>query len=184
MKPFVIAKSFFILWFMVIASLHGCKDDEPTSALDGCCDTPAINGTIGNGHLYVANIITSNGDGINDLLWPNSDDNIIEIISFQIRDSEGNVVHEAMNEAPNGGSNGWDGRVNGQWINGVYDVRVQARSLDGTIGTLDGKVCNFRCIDPETTEPISSDGCQFPTQVNDGHYDSSIPTSEPTGCFN
>lgn len=184
MKSFVDAKSFSILTLLVFAAVYGCKKDKSSSVLEGCCDIPAINATIGNGHLYVANIITSNADGINDIVWPYSDDQIIEIISFQIRDSEGQVVYEVLNESPNDGSKGWDGRVNGQWINGVYNVRVQARALDGTIGTLEGKVCNFRCSDPETTEPISSVGCQFPSQVSDGHYDSSISSSEPTGCFN
>ena len=183
MMPFVKVKKFSILTLWVFVAVYGCKKDKSSSVLEGCCDIPAINATIGNGHLYVANIITSNADGINDILWPYTDDQIIEIISFQIRDSEGQLVHEVLNESPNDGSKGWDGRVNGQWINGVYNVRVQARAMDGTIGTLEGKVCNFRC-DPETSESISSDGCQFPSQVNNGLYDSSIPSGEQTDCFN
>jgi hypothetical protein len=168
---------------MAISFIIGCKDDDAASALEGCCDTPAINGSVGNGHFYVANIITSNADGINDIVWPYSDQNIVLILSFQIRDKEGKLVYEVLNESPNDASKGWDGRIDGQWIEGVYNVRVQAEAADGTIGTLDGKVCNFRCRDLETPEKISADGCQFPTQVTDGHFDPTIPSLEQNDCF-
>ena len=176
---------FVLLSFILFLSLFsGCKKDESTSALDGCCDTPAINATIGNGHLYVANIITSNADGINDYVWPWCDIYIIRIIRFQVKNKQGQLVFEALDESPNDSSKGWNGNINGQWVEGVYDIVVEAEAEDGTTGIVEGKVCNFRCRDSETSEPISSDGCQFPTQVSDGHYDSSISSSEPTGCFN
>ncbi len=184
MKTIIMHRIFVLLSFSLFLSVFsGCKEDKTSSPLDGCCDTPAINATIGNGHLYVANIITSNGDGINDLLWPYCDDNIVEIISFQIRDKTGQIVYEVMNESPNDTGKGWDGRVDGQWIDGVYNVRVQAEAIDGAMGTFDGKVCNFRCH-PESSESISSEGCQFPTQVNNnGLFDPTIPSGEPNDCF-
>lgn len=167
----------------IVLILSGCKEDKSVSVLEGCCDIPAISTTIGNGHIYVANIITSNADGINDIVWPWTDDYIIIIERFQIKNNQGEIVYEVFDESPNDSSKGWDGRTDGQWIEGVYDVLVEAQSADGTTGIVEGKVCNFRCQGAETSETISADGCQFPSQVNNGLFDPTVPSGEPNDCF-
>ena len=48
---------------------------------------------------------------------------------------------------------------------------------------LQGKVCNYRCLDSEEEDPISDTGCQFPVQGEDGVYNPAIPTFESSGCF-
>jgi hypothetical protein len=162
--------------------LIGC-DKDGSHKLKGCCDEPAINTTVGNGHLYMPNVFTPNADGINDILWVSADYNIVFIRSFQVRDKEGRTVFQVLDGIPNDYSSGWNGMVNNKYENGIYSVRMQVEASDGTIATLEGKVCNFRCLDNGAEDPISVDGCQFPVQVTDGHFDSLIPNGEQAICF-
>lgn len=161
----------------------GCGKEGGSHKLKGCCDEPAINATVGNGHLYVPNVFTPNGDQINDFVWVSGDSNILEIKSFQVKDKEGRTVYQVLHGAPNENSIGWNGIVNGKYEEGVYTIVLQAVAGDGTIATLEGKVCNFRCKDDGTEEPISAEGCQFPSQVSDGSFEPLIPNGEPSGCF-
>lgn len=158
--------------------------DNPEPPLKGCCDTPAINTTVGNATLYVANIFTPNGDGLNDHLFPLGDLFLVRIISFQISDKEGQLVFQALDLTPNISHLGWDGKtVNGVIKEGLYNVTVQAEASDGTISTVEGKVCNFPCMDMSGGETISIQGCQFPTQVTDGQYNPNVHSGEGGDCF-
>ena len=110
---------------MIIACsslLFACKKDGNSNVLNGCCDTPAINATVGLGHVYVPNVFTPNGDGINDRLVVNGDQNIILIRSFRVSDKEGTTVFYAEDLIPNDPTNAWDGTVNAKYKNGVYSV--------------------------------------------------------------
>lgn len=160
-----------------------CKKDSNSNPLDGCCDTPAINTTVGNGHVYVPNVFTPNGDGINDLLVVYGDQNIKLIRSFRVNDKEGTSVFFSENIPLNNFIYAWDGTVNNQYKNGVYSIVMEVEALDGTIATLEGKVCNYRCLDTGEEDPISGVGCQFPYQVYNGVFDPTIPTGESSGCF-
>lgn len=180
-------KSFFQYAIMIIATiwliLVGCCKDNNSNKLQGCCDEPAINATVGNGHVYVPNVFTPNADGINDILWVSGDNNIVFIRRFQVRDKEGNTVFQVLDGIPNDYSSGWNGMVGNKYENGMYNITLQVEAADGTNATLHGKVCNFRCLDNGTEEPISAQGCQFPVQVIDGQFESLIPTGEQTICF-
>lgn len=161
-----------------------CKKDGNSNVLDGCCDTPAINAQVGFGHVYVPNVFTPNGDGINDLLVVNGDQNIILIRSFRVSDKEGTTVFYAEDVVPNDPTNAWDGTVNAKYKNGVYSIVMVVEAFDNATATLQGKVCNYRCLDSGEEDPISDTGCQFPVQGEDGIYNPAIPTFESSGCFN
>jgi hypothetical protein len=160
-----------------------CKKDGNANALDGCCDTPAINATVGLGHVYVPNVFTPNGDELNDRLVVYGDQNIILIRSFRVSDKEGTSVFYAEDLIPNDATNAWDGTVNAKFKNGVYSFVMVVEAFDNATSTLEGKVCNFRCLDSGEEDPISGVGCQFPTQVQDGVFNPNIHSQESSGCF-
>ena len=171
---------------MIIACsslLFACKKDGNSNVLDGCCDTPSINASVGNGHVYVPNVFTPNGDGINDYLPIYGDQNIMLIRSLRITDKEGTTVFHAEDGSPNDSNLAWDGSINNKYNNGIFSIVLEVEALDGTIATLQGKVCNYRCLDSGEEEPISDTGCQFPVQGEDGVYNPAIPTFESSGCF-
>jgi gliding motility-associated-like protein len=173
---------FYQVALCLALSFLACKDDEPESALKGCCGNEAINQDVGNGHIYVANIFTPNGDGINDRLEI-STQNVSLIVEVEIRDHSGGVVFESFDTELNNASDGWDGKVNGVVSEGVYNISVQVLAEDGSNHTVNGKVCNFPCDDNNLTEKVSSANCAFPSQANIGHFDPTIPSGEQLDCF-
>ena len=172
--------------FLIIACTTlflSCKKDGNANVLDGCCDTPAINTAVGNGHVYVPNVFTPNGDGINDRLVIYGDEHIKLVLSFRINDKEGTTILLLENIPLDNFIYAWDGTVHNQYKNGVYSIVMQVEALDGTIATLQGKVCNYRCLDMGEEDPISGAGCQFPVQGEEGVYNPAIPSFESSGCF-
>lgn len=172
-----------IISLLCLTTLLSACCDNPEPPLQGCCDIPGIHGTVGNAHVYVPNIFTPNGDGHNDYLFAYGDLFLVRLVSFQIRDKEGQVVFQALDQIPNDPISGWDGTINGVLKEGLYNITIQAEASDGTIGTLEGKVCNYPCKEMIAGEPISAQGCQFPSQVTDGYFDPTIPTNEESDCF-
>ena len=172
-----------IFTFLCLTTLLIACHKDPDAPLQGCCDIPAINSTVGNAHIYLPNIFTPNGDGVNDYLWPYGDQFLISIISFQVRDKKGQLVYQAQDGIPNNPNVGWSGTVDGMIKEGMYSVTVQAKASDGTISTLEGKVCNFSCRDMDASDPLPIDGCQFPIQVTDGQFDPRLAPLENNDCF-
>jgi gliding motility-associated-like protein len=74
--------------------------------------------------MFVPNIFTPNGDGINDFMEPflkNTNETVIEL--FQIFDRWGNVIYETDDSTPQ-----WDGKFQGNMLNpGVYTWHIRAR---------------------------------------------------------
>jgi gliding motility-associated-like protein len=65
--------------------------------------------------IYVPNIFTPNGDGINDVFRPVTGSSSIQFESLQIFDRWGNLIHESREELE------WNGRYNGKMLNdGVF----------------------------------------------------------------
>jgi CHU_C Type IX secretion signal domain len=182
---FTVMNTRILLLFLLLPALpiSCCKDSGAGDPLTGCCGTPGIDAQVGNGHVFLANIITPNADGINDLLWPSADFLILQINRMRVRDNQGHLVFEALNESPNNISVGWDGTIDGVIKKGVYDIELEVEAADGTVATLEGKVCNYPCRESNEDKPIQTGGCQFPAQVNDGHYDPTIASLENSDCF-
>lgn len=175
---------YHLLFVMLCITISiACKKDKNANVLDGCCDTPAIDAPVGSGRVYVPNVFTPNGDGINDLLVVYGDQDIKLIRSFRVNDKDGTTVFFSENIPLNNFFYAWDGTVDNQYKNGVYSMVIEVEALDGTIATLQGKVCNYRCLDTGEEDPISGEGCQFPTQVTNGLYNPNLPSVESSGCF-
>jgi len=156
--------------------------DEKKEAPQDCCGNPAIEASFGNGHVYVPNIFTPNGDGINDILLVFGD-SVNLISSFQISNEDGDLVFYTQNFNPNDQLFGWNGEVNGEVIEGVYDILLLAMAKDGTVKELEGKVCNYPCSVQPLPEISTPDQCQFPAQSWNGHFGPTLPSGENFDCF-
>src|SRR5688572_6405543 len=174
-------KSILVL-LMLSACIFSCKDDEHESALKGCCGNDAIDADVGNGHIYVPNIFTPNADGINDALMV-CGDSIDLLVEFEIRNKSGKVVFESFGPEPCVPAAGWDGKVDGVVVEGLYDVLVSVLAEDGTSHTLHGKVCNFPCDGENVTEQVPGANCQFPSQLDNGYYCPTCPSGEGDECY-
>ena len=101
--------------YSVTVSTHdGCTDeDEMTLFLER------------NDDLFIPNIFTPNGDGVNDEIVISGGRDVERIISFLIYDRWGNVVFEGKDFAPGDETIAWDGTFRDEGVNpGVFAYRV------------------------------------------------------------
>lgn len=181
-KKKILMNIFSLILFPCLFLIASCMK-ETKSSLEGCCGNPAIDEAVGNGHLYFPNIFTPDADGINDIIVPYGDNNIVLVLSMNIKDQNGDIVFSGTDIIPGNAIQGWDGRINGVKQIGMYDVTLVVKAGDGTIKTLQGRVCSYPCHDEDGSKIPGHPDCQFPTQTQDGHFDPTIPSGENEGCF-
>jgi gliding motility-associated-like protein len=89
----------------------------------GCrsADTLRVRAFCKDAQLFIANVFTPNGDGVNDLLYVQGS-GISRVKQFRIFNRWGEMVFEANNFAPNDPRFSWDGKVRG--IPGPSEVYV------------------------------------------------------------
>ena len=163
--------------------LVSCKDDADPSVLEGCCGNLPLNAQVGEiTHIYIANIFTPNGDGINDLMMLNGSI-FLNVTAFELKDKEGNVVHSYSSDIGQKDFALWNGEIDGEIKKGFYTYSLTVVTFDGTEETFEGGICNYPCDVDIAEERISADNCTFSTQTFNGYFDSTIPSGEQNGCF-
>ncbi len=100
---------------------------------DGCADRDSMTVFVNTDNkIYIPNIFSPNGDGINDVIMISADESVREITSFSIFDRWGNLVFGAEHFQPNDPSRSWDGKMKGEAMNpGVFTFRVVVDFSDG-----------------------------------------------------
>lgn len=95
--------------------------------------------------IYVANVFSPNGDGLNDILWPSPDPSVTMITYFEIYSRWGELVYSVKDQLPDQFTAGWDGTMRGQeMMAGVYVYRAGALNKRGDEFHLAGDVTIIR----------------------------------------
>ena len=86
-----------------------------------------------NRNVFIPNLFSPNGDGINDKFQVFTGKGVAQINSMYVFDRWGAKIYENRNIAPNpSGTPGWDGRIRGQKAQpGVYVYAIEVSFLDG-----------------------------------------------------
>src|SRR5688572_18207332 len=117
----------FLLLSLIISTLS-CHEERVL--LKGCCQNDTLWEHFGNGLIYLPNIFTPNGDGINDEFYVQGD-SILNVIAFEVRGRKDKLVFKVENVEANDHTKGWDGKVDGMLQKGLYTVLVTVEALDG-----------------------------------------------------
>ena len=123
---------FLSLLFMGV--MVSCKDD--TTEEKTCCSIPAVDAQVGNGHAYVPNVFTPNGDGINEQFFGMG--TFIKAFEMHIFDRWGNKIFES-----NDLYKGWNGKVKsaGDIVQeDVYVWKVRVTDFEGKHYNYNGHV--------------------------------------------
>ena len=81
--------------------------------------------------IYIPNVFSPNGDGINDIFYIQTNDRISEVVSFRIFDRWGNVVFEDYHFLPNEPQHGWDGRFKEKIMNpAVFTYLAELKDIE------------------------------------------------------
>jgi gliding motility-associated-like protein len=104
---------------LVVMETNGCRDSVS--------DTVVVRDVF---TLYIPNAFTPNGDGLNDLFYPEGDNIDPSAYEFEIYNRWGNMVYYTTNiNGKWNGTNNNSGKVPDDCINGVYTYRVLAKQI-------------------------------------------------------
>jgi gliding motility-associated-like protein len=96
------------------------------TSTDGCADRDSMIVTVTTDQkIFVPNIFSPNGDGVNDVLSISIGEDVEEISSFSIFDRWGTLVFGVEHVLPNDPAISWDGKLNGERVNpGVFTFKL------------------------------------------------------------
>ena len=130
----------------IVAPIITTAYSVSVTSADGCADRDSMTVFVNTDYkLYIPNIFSPNGDGINDVIMISADESVHEIASFSIFDRWGNLVFGAEYFQPNDASRSWDGKLNGEAMNpGVFTFRVVVDFSDGESEVIYGDITLVR----------------------------------------
>jgi gliding motility-associated-like protein len=95
--------------------------------------------------VYIPNVFTPNGDGMNDFFLPETGRRVTQVNSMQIFDRWGSLLFESRNFMTGDTNFGWDGTFRGEEMNpGSYVYKVEVTYDNGTTELLHGSVTLVR----------------------------------------
>ena len=116
------------------------------TSIDGCADRDSMTVSVTTDQkVYVPNIFSPNGDGVNDVLSITVGEDVQEISSFSIFDRWGNVVFGFTNKKPDDPASHWDGMFKGERLNpAVFTYKAVISYMSGNTETRYGDVTLIR----------------------------------------
>lgn len=183
---------YFLLSFVVFQSCSFINDHRVEVALpkeyEACCGVQPVDYTLGKHSIYIPNVFTPNGDGINDSFYPFVSPEIGEVQGFQIFSAVGDtviferptIIYNRLNEfAWNGFRN--NGSIYSTRYKGRFKYRMRIVSKDQQFRYIDGEACSVIC-EPGTAELKTKRGCFYPSQAGKqekaGKVDSTLSNLE------
>ena len=160
-----ITLSFFIICLFINFS---CKKENnnqnDSNPYQNCCGTPPLLASISTGRIYIPNIFTPNGNGINDRLTVFGNSKIKLINSFIIKDADGLIVFESKDKGILNSETSWDGYdIGGKLRKGLFNYTLTATSIDDITLSFTGSVCSYPCTKEDPLlEKIAK--CRAPAQ--------------------
>src|SRR6187402_3001683 len=115
----------FLPSIIILLTIFGCHDS--LSSIEGCCEEPALHATVGNGTVYVQNVFSPNGDGVNDQLIIYGD-SIRQFVNIKIKNRNGSIVYEKEDFLPNDVDAAWNGEFAGRLDPGLYTFTLKAEA--------------------------------------------------------
>jgi gliding motility-associated-like protein len=93
-------------------------------------------------NVFIPNVFSPNGDGVNDIFKPFTDENVKTLKVFRIFNRWGDLIFERKNiDATTTIIDGWDGYYNGQPVQtDVYVYHIELEYKDGKVVQLYGDV--------------------------------------------
>ncbi len=182
-----------IVFFSILAVtlLTSCPpDEEIPNEYESCCGTEPVEFSVQGttARVYVPNVFTPNGDGINDQFFPFSNGQITTINYMVIQKIEDDLSTTLLYQVADIDANdlynyAWDGvDMQGNKHKGGFDYTISFTTTDSLSFAVQGKGCSMSC-EGQTTTAIPKEGCFYPSQSDDGRLNILIPSGEYEFCF-
>jgi len=156
--------NYALILVALLMLLTACEKDK----FEGCCDTESQEITVGSARLFIPNIFTPNGDGLNDTFFPFSNSGVELIEKLEIKNWKGDLLYIVENLKPNDFSKAWNGNKKGDnAYEGLFKYTIAVRSTDQITATFSGIACSYFCS--KKAKGLGDlNGCRFGTQ-HDGN---------------
>lgn len=181
--------TYLVLPLASLAFVATSQDEDfafPSSSIESCCGLGTISRQAGNGMVFLPAAFTPDGDGINDVLFPQTDGNIERIDSFLVFSIDTiSEVFRLENSTDFSPAAGWDGMVGDTILAATYEVRVWVTAQDSTRGVVSGYVCALPCQQPSgEPRPVNLDECVFGNQFDPMlGFNRELDSGEELDCF-
>lgn len=175
---------------LALAALQSCtaQNNDPKVSLpkeyEACCGVQPVEFTLKKALIYVPNVFTPNGDGVNDLFYPFVSAEVGEVQGFTVLSAEGDsilfqratFVYNRLAEFA------WNGRrKDGSAYRGKFKYGMRIVSKDNFLRYVEGEACSVLC-EPGTKDLKVKKGCFYPSQAgkqtNAGMVDSVASNGE------
>jgi gliding motility-associated-like protein len=109
---------------------------------NGCVATAElIINVVPETEIYIPNVFSPNGDGVNDYFTVYTNERVDRILEFSVFDRWGGHIFQGKQLFPNDESSGWDGKFNGKELSpGVYTYSIEVLMVDGRRERYSGSV--------------------------------------------
>lgn len=147
------------------------KDTLP-KIYEGCCGTKPYEFSYGNAKVFIPNVFTPNGDGLNDIFMPFISNDIIEVQDYSILCANGDTLlfsrptfkyDEYEKYAWNGNRFTGSGVFASEYI-GMFKYGMRLINAAGRSQVLEGEACVIRC-GKEAKVFKNRDGCFYADQA-------------------
>jgi hypothetical protein len=150
---------FLSLLLLALFISTSCKKEKPRN----CCPGSTTEYKVGNGRIYVPNIFTPNGDGLNDVFFPVPGNGVALFKKFTIKDRDGYLLHSVDEFEPYDFRAAWRNSASNPYIGKFYYSMIVV-STDGTEKKISGVAnSNLYGVDGSNRRCDCTD-CRFATQ--------------------
>jgi gliding motility-associated-like protein len=128
--------------FIQVAPVNTTVYRLEVTASNGCKATDVINVRVTQDiEVFIPNVFSPNGDGVNDFFTIFASEIITEIASLRIYSRTGNLLFDGKSLVPGDEMMGWDGKHRDQYMtSGVFIYQAVVKRRDGKLFPLQGTV--------------------------------------------
>jgi hypothetical protein len=159
----------------------------PPDPYAGCCGTESVEFRLDNNFIFIPNLFTPNGDGLNDLFRPFYNTSKVKLNSITIKANNTNATTLWQQENPNPNAIlwGWLGKVK---QDSTYQGRFNYTMVFSTIGTgqtqtITGSACSAICRGTAQIPIKTKNQCFFPMQYASDSIIRTSPISFEIKCL-
>jgi hypothetical protein len=136
--------------------------DEPYKA---CCGAQPVFIKVGKETIFVPNIFTPNGDGLNDVFRIDYNTKTLKVAFINIKNDKDQIVWKTEKYSLEAPLSAWTGRMSKDSVyTGLFHYTIGIQDQTGAVSVFYGSACSAVCNPKIPINIADKDKCFFPMQ--------------------